>query len=186
MLAGLQAEDPQRAGRNAAKLDTAVFAAQHTICRVITILKKRVYEVDGFPGQACGMCTRMPWRKDAEKFAHHAPQNEYMVQTSRLFGFISAGLRDEDSEAAARNADKVDAALAAARHTIRGANYTIGSQQHFYMEPQVWCHIEHVARKLKPETQNHATTGAKAHHWVAAALSHGVARNASPQNSQVE
>lgn len=81
----------------------------------------------------------------AEKLLVTLHKTNNMVQTSRLFGFISAGLRDEDSEAAARNADKVDAALAAASHTIRGAKYTIGSQQHFYMEPQVWCHIEHVA-----------------------------------------
>lgn len=32
---------------------------------------------------------------------------------------------------------EVDPALASACHTIRGGSFTIGSQQHFYMEPQV-------------------------------------------------
>lgn len=34
-------------------------------------------------------------------------------------------------------AARVEAALEAAPHCIRGAHYTIGSQSHFYMEPQV-------------------------------------------------
>ena len=43
------------------------------------------------------------------------------------------------SDEAAKGAEKraaVDAALASAPHSIRGARYAIGSQQHFYMEPQ--------------------------------------------------
>ena len=35
------------------------------------------------------------------------------------------------------NSAAVDAALAAAPHSIRDAHYAIGSQQHFYMGPQV-------------------------------------------------
>lgn len=42
-----------------------------------------------------------------------------------------------EAERAAQNAAKVDAALASAPRSIRDAAYTIGSQQHFYMEPQV-------------------------------------------------
>ena len=34
-------------------------------------------------------------------------------------------------------AARVEAALEAAPHAIRDAHYTIGSQSHFYMEPQV-------------------------------------------------
>lgn len=43
------------------------------------------------------------------------------------------------ADEAAKGAEKraaVDAALAAAPRSIRGARYAIGSQQHFYMEPQ--------------------------------------------------
>jgi hypothetical protein len=44
------------------------------------------------------------------------------------------------TDVAAKGAEKraaVDAALAAAPRSIQGARYAIGSQQHFYMEPQV-------------------------------------------------
>ena len=39
--------------------------------------------------------------------------------------------------AAEAAAARVEAALDAAPHAIRGVHYTIGSQSHFYMEPQV-------------------------------------------------
>lgn len=47
-----------------------------------------------------------------------------------------AALGDESSMEAESKAVRVEAALEAAPHTIRGARYTIGSQSHFYMEPQ--------------------------------------------------
>ena len=55
---------------------------------------------------------------------------------------VAAPTADEAAEGAEKRA-AVDAALAAAPRSIRGARYCIGSQQHFYMEPQVREALRH-------------------------------------------
>jgi xanthine dehydrogenase molybdopterin-binding subunit B len=69
---------------------------------------------------------------DVVAMGHH-----YQAEAASRSTFCNAAAPTADE--AAKGAEKraaVDAALAAAPRSIRGARYAIGSQQHFYMEPQ--------------------------------------------------
>jgi hypothetical protein len=60
-----------------------------------------------------------------------------LLQVSQRSCGVAAALTVEEAAQAADRRAAVDAALDASTHSIRGAHYAIGSQQHFYMEPQV-------------------------------------------------
>jgi xanthine dehydrogenase molybdopterin-binding subunit B len=63
-----------------------------------------------------------------------------------LFSNVARDAAAPSADEAAKGAEKraaVDAALAAAPRSIQGARYAIGSQQHFYMEPQASGTLQH-------------------------------------------
>ena len=73
-----------------------------------------------------------------------AVEHRYQPKAAQqsMFCNAAAPTADEAAEGAEKRA-AVDAALAAAPRSIRGARYAIGSQQHFYMEPQVSESLRH-------------------------------------------
>lgn len=70
---------------------------------------------------------------------------------------VAAPTADEAAEGAEKRA-AVDAALAAAPRSIRGARYCIGSQQHFYMEPQVREALRHSVALLAIRVIHHCAS----------------------------